>query len=351
MMNIDFTKDYTAYSAEQLTQEPSFKAWALESDAAAYNFWEDWLMAHPEREQEAERARDILLADEEPLPASAAADEDAQWEAIARRSGLSHTLASQTPVRQLTPKTRWSWNMAAQVAAVVLLAIGIGTWLVRDVQQHTAQPELVYQTVVVPKGQQRQLTLSDGTRISLHAGAELSFPEHFGSDKREIFLKGQGFFQVAKDPSRPFSVVSQQVRTTALGTSFDVKASGGAIVVSLVEGKVAVTAPGVRTELIPGQQAAYDTTRRQLQKSALDEQTMAWRKGVLIFQEDTYADMIQKLEQWYGVRIMPAEQLPADRRFNARFQGQSLDEVLQAICYAEQLSYERKQDVIILKRR
>lgn len=103
--------------------------------------------------------------------------------------------------------------------------------------------EVLYNTLKIPTGGFYQLELSDGTRVWLNAESELRFPVQFGSGEREVFLKGEAYFDVQKDISRRFVVHLKESNVTVLGTSFNIKAYGDEdyIYTTLVEGKVCFT--------------------------------------------------------------------------------------------------------------
>ena len=127
----------------------------------------------------------------------------------------------------------------------MIFAIAFGafsSWFFTDLPiPENKAPLIVFEEHTTVPGVKSHLTLSDGSQVILNSGSELKYLKNFEKDKRAIFLKGEVFFSVTKDASRPFIVHTLETTTTALGTSFNVRAyKGESIDVSLLTGKVAV---------------------------------------------------------------------------------------------------------------
>ena len=119
---------------------------------------------------------------------------------------------------------------------------------------------LVYNTITVPRGGEYQLTLSDGTRVWLNAETELKYPVAFVGEGREVMLKGEAYFEVAKNVSRPFVVKTEQLDIKVLGTSFNMKSYPSETQqVTLVQGKVEVRVGNYSRKLQPGEQLNYSS--------------------------------------------------------------------------------------------
>src|SRR5690606_12857021 len=132
----------------------------------------------------------------------------------------------------------------------------------------------------------------------------------FAKDKRELTLQGEGFFQVTKDPARPFTVHTGNIATTALGTSFNVRhhKSDSISEISLVTGKVRLGIQGKEgmktADLLPGERATYQSAIDFIQLDHFDvQEVLAWKDGVLYFKEANLNQVVQRLEDWYGVSI------------------------------------------------
>ena len=125
-------------------------------------------------------------------------------------------------------------------------------------------PALVYNTIDIPIGGEYQLVLADGTKVWLNADSKLRFPVSFTAERREVYLEGEAYFEVAKDSAREFWVHAGAMDVKVLGTSFNVKAYERleTVATTLVEGSVEVACAGKSFQIVPGEQFVYDKNNR-----------------------------------------------------------------------------------------
>lgn len=162
-------------------------------------------------------------------------------------------------------------------------------------------------TVTIPRGRQYQITLSDGTQVFLNAESELTYPVKFSGAERAVTLKGEAYFEVAKNPKMPFKVnVDGRQQVEVLGTHFDVKAyaDDDAVSTTLLEGSVKVSAPDKSAVLKPGQIAINQPDKKLLIKTAELDEVMAWKNGVFIFNNENIISMMQQISRWYNVDVV-----------------------------------------------
>ncbi len=168
---------------------------------------------------------------------------------------------------------------------------------------------VLYNTLKVPTGGFYQLELSDGTRVWLNAESELRFPVQFGTGEREVYLKGEAYFDVRKDVSRRFIVHLKESNVTVLGTSFNIKAYGDEdyIYTTLVEGKVRFTSEKEHEEvtLRPGMQSVLNLKSGKTELKEVEvEQFTAWRQGRFVFPSTTLGDLMCQLKRWYDIDVV-----------------------------------------------
>lgn len=164
-------------------------------------------------------------------------------------------------------------------------------------------------TVTTPRGGQYQIVLPDGTRVWLNAASTLSFPTAFaGLKNRVVELKGEAYFEVAKDKSKPFIVKTTQQQVEVLGTHFNINAYADEenTRTTLLEGSVKVAAMGVLSQsavLKPNQQAILaDNT---LTVAAVDpEMAIDWKTGNFSFNKESLPAIMRKISRWYDVEIV-----------------------------------------------
>lgn len=168
---------------------------------------------------------------------------------------------------------------------------------------------VLYNTLKVPTGGFYQLELSDGTRVWLNAESELRFPVQFGTGEREVYLKGEAYFDVRKDVARRFIVHLKESNVTVLGTSFNIKAYGDEdyIYTTLVEGKVRFTSEKEHEEvtLRPGMQSVLNLKSGKTELKEVEvEQFTAWRQGRFVFPSTTLGDLMCQLKRWYDIDVV-----------------------------------------------
>jgi transmembrane sensor len=176
--------------------------------------------------------------------------------------------------------------------------------------------ELQYNTLINPKGSKViNMALADGSRVWLNAGSSITYPVAFVGNERKVELKGEGYFEVAKDASKKFAVEANGATTEVLGTHFNIMAyeNESKVKVTLLEGVVEVygLAYKGKTLLRPGQQAALTETYPgiELTRPGL-EQVMAWKEGVFTFNDLSFEEVMRKIERWYDVSVVYTNEVP-----------------------------------------
>ena len=169
------------------------------------------------------------------------------------------------------------------------------------------EDSLVFNTLIVPKGGEYSLELPDGTVVWVNSESSLRFPEKFTSNRREVFLEGEAYFEVARDISRPFVVETVQAKVSVLGTSFDVcaYAEEGKTWTTLEEGVVEVESmdKGEKVRMVPGEQVCL-TGGKGMEKYKVETALFtAWRSGRLVFKDMRLEDLMRNLARWYDVKV------------------------------------------------
>ncbi|MDR1414876.1 MAG: DUF4974 domain-containing protein [Odoribacteraceae bacterium] len=178
----------------------------------------------------------------------------------------------------------------------------------RDAPRGRRGDEAAFHTLVIPRKGEYFLVLSDGSQVWLNADSELRYPSSFG-ERREVFLSGEAYFNVARDSSRPFIVESPGNRVEALGTRFNVSAyrDEDRVVTTLEEGSVRVIGGGETMVLAPGTRAV--ATREGLEVSVADASIdIAWIHRTFEFVEMPLGDITRQLQRWYDVEFVYREE-------------------------------------------
>jgi len=159
-------------------------------------------------------------------------------------------------------------------------------------------------TLIIPRGGEYNLVLSDGTRIFLNSVSKLQYPVVFDKQKREVSLEGEAYFEVERDEKRPFFVNINGMKVEVLGTSFNIKAyaDDDEIFTTLVEGSVKVNSAQSNEEwiLAPNQQAVMGKNTSKVEVREVDaQQFIGWKNGVYYFTNEPVEEIMKTLSRWY----------------------------------------------------
>jgi ferric-dicitrate binding protein FerR (iron transport regulator) len=159
-----------------------------------------------------------------------------------------------------------------------------------------------FNTLNVPQGYQYKVVLPDGTAVWLNCESSLTYPLAFGTE-RKVQLTGEAYFEVTKDASKPFVVISETQSVTVLGTHFNVNSYGDAAdQTTLLEGKVKVDKGLFTATLLPGEQAIAEKSGIKVQSVDAEEQ-VAWTRGLFLFRNASIETIAGQIRRWYGVEI------------------------------------------------
>lgn len=165
------------------------------------------------------------------------------------------------------------------------------------------KPDKVMNRLQVPRGGEFNLTLSDGTRVWLNAETELVYPVRFNGKQRVVYLKGEAYFDVAKNEEMPFLVQVEDVSVKVYGTEFNVNTYGGVETV-LVTGSVSMNQGGKEILLEPNQKGIFDKSKGEIRVENVDVLTyVAWKDGDFIFRNESLGSIMDKLSRWYGLDV------------------------------------------------
>lgn len=162
-----------------------------------------------------------------------------------------------------------------------------------------------YNRLFIPRGGEYVVTLCDGTRIRLNAESELKYPTSFTENKREVYLSGEAYFEVAKDSLHPFIVRTGRACIEVLGTAFDVCAYPGdeEMLTTLVEGKVRFVSGKQQVVLHPGQQSILNQQGKMEVRKVDTRIYTAWKDGIFAFQDERLEEIMKIVARWYDVHI------------------------------------------------
>jgi transmembrane sensor len=323
-------------------------------EAALIDYWYKMLYNH-----------DINLLDTDEL----AAVEQEMWNKIFDQ--VAHTKTAALETSRKTWRSFFKYTSAA--AIIVGISIGIYNYflaqqLIPKYQQSKAQfklNEFVNNTTTT-----KQIKLQDGSVVVLQPFSKLTYPQHFSTDKREVFLEGEAFFDIVKNPTKPFLVHSANLLTQVLGTSFTIKPNSttNQIEVSVKTGRVAVFEDDKQvtlnkeklqnngTIITPNQKVIYDATNRNFKISLVDNPEpivlntdTALGTQLFAFDDEPLSTVFIKISKFYGIDILVENENIYQCKFTGNLSDQSLYDKLSLICQTTNHGYEIKGTNILIK--
>lgn len=232
------------------------------------------------------------------------------------------------------------WWVAASVA--VLVAAAVGLYLTRIVGA-----EIQYVTTTTQRGEQTTVTLSDGSVVRLNAESSITFPEQFAaSDPRTIKLRGEAFFDVARDEKKPFVIQSGDLITTVLGTSFNIRAypEDETIAVTVATGKVKIEFAdrqhqnGGAAFLASGEQGLYDQSKITKTSVTL-EKYLAWKDGTILLEGTSLQEATDILGRWYDVDFVFENPDMKTCTIDGKFRNDELKNILENLRFLLGIEY------------
>jgi len=233
---------------------------------------------------------------------------------------------------QLTLSNGNQINLSDQHQGIIIdehLAYEDGTPLLRQ-ETMEENATLILST---PRGGQYQATLSDGTKVWLNAESKLVYPHRFAKDMRHVELEGEAYFEVAHQDGVPFVINTSKEKVEVLGTHFNVNSykTDQSSTVALLEGKVRVTwRDKVSKILLPGQQSVVSDGNMDVQTVNVEE-SVAWKNGEFMFNNETLESIMLKLSRWYDLDISVAPALREVRIWGSVSRYENFNQVLKLI--------------------
>lgn len=170
-----------------------------------------------------------------------------------------------------------------------------------------ADGELIYNTIDIPRGGEFRLVLSDGTKVWLNSDSQLKYPVRFNGDMREVYLKGEAYFEVAHNARKTFIVSTSKGDIRVLGTSFNVRdyTDENKVVTTLEAGQVRYISPGRgEIDLIPGYMLEDRAGSSLIPRKVNTEEYTGWKDGKYIFDDVSVEEIMTTLARWYDVTVI-----------------------------------------------
>lgn len=244
-----------------------------------------------------------------------------------------------SPTRSSFPLPGWFRFAAIWLLPVLLLASSLYLYKkTKEIENTVSALSFIEQ--YIPEGKREQIRLPDGSKVWLNSGTLLVYPSAFVGKKRQVYLAGEGYFEIRKNPDSPFTVNTKFLSVKVLGTKFNLSAYPEAdqTTTTLEEGKVEVRlASGFKPEqsfrLGPNEQLVVQTANGKATKQKVVAPYYSeWKEGGLLFNNCSFHDIIKTLERVYNIRIHLLSSTFYSDRLTIHFnKGESLERVLMLI--------------------
>lgn len=233
--------------------------------------------------------------------------------------------------------------------------------LVGDVQLMSENKTLRYQqrsgggslwnSLEVPAKKDYKILLADGTVVTLNSSSSLRFPFSFTGNTREVEVKGEAYFEVAKNADKPFIVHTPNGDIRVLGTSFNVNTyEPGKTTTSLVEGSIKAVAGGKEVLLKPNQEASWKTGEAIVVQGFEKTRALSWMDGVYFFEGADMKVIADVIDRWYDVKIVYDKAAIAQYKFDVRLdKARPLEEFLAVLKIAKGVNYKFEGNILHLQ--
>ncbi|MBE5320980.1 FecR family protein [Pedobacter sp. MR2016-19] len=243
------------------------------------------------------------------------------------------------------------YNIWLKIAAVVAIVIAGALVYNREAIFFNKTDRLELTQALTKAAEVKTIVLADGSTVKMNSGSSLKYPEHFTAGTRDIYLSGEAFFNVKKDPEHPFIVHTEQLAVKVLGTAFDVKAypNDTFTETTLIRGKVSISLknnikqtfilkPNDKFTLSDGKGSI---SRLTLFSGAGADKVIetAWLNHELIFKNNRFYEVAKLFERWYGIKISFKEQELKEIQFTGHFEKESLTEALNVLKLIDNFNY------------
>jgi transmembrane sensor len=363
-------KDYLNYEPEDFALDDYFIRWVSCTELKTETFWQDWLETYPFKRQDVETARQlVLLGQQLPSPEINESEIKAMKESVFNRIDVIE--------RQFLVRKSVFWKRYLPVAASIAAAVMVLGWAW---SKKRSEPKTVYVSHVKEAAEKydlvevenrskeaRLINLPDGSSVILKKGSKLAYPNYFKKEIREIYLTGEAFFEISKDPRRPFYVYANEIVTKVLGTSFTIKAypEDREIMVSVKTGKVSVYKSATSeaeqqltsTELggivlVPNQSVVFEKENASLVKKVLEIPVEAIATEIhqmsFEYDETPVDEIFRQLAEAYKITIVYDKSVIGKCPVTASLTDEPLYEKLSLVCRAVRAHYEIMNGEIII---
>lgn len=240
-----------------------------------------------------------------------------------------------------------------KIAIAVMFTLLLGYFY----QEHKAGLDsMAMSTVSVPEGQRTNITLPDGTNVWLNARTTMQYPVSFNRRERFVILKGEAYFDVKRNESKPFVVRTDAYNIEVLGTKFNVNAYPGTerFETTLMHGsvKVSLKTDSLQTVILKPEHKLSLEKGRLVMTKVEDYNPYRWKEGLICFSDESFPNIMKDFEKYYGVKIVIENKSVLQSSFTGKFrQSDGIDYALRILQKNINFQYEKdnEEQIIYIK--
>jgi len=254
--------------------------------------------------------------------------------------------------KDLNINEKWlKWTRMAASYLLLLLSSYFLFELANSNEHHKPQEQKASYERSTPAGEKMKIQLPDQTIVMLNSRSTVRFDADFSRTHRVVELQGEAFFEIKPNKALPFVVKTGEVYTTAVGTAFNARSKEGKINISLTEGKVNVSHDQDELTLIPGQAAIFDPLKgSDLELGTFDPLVVtAWKEGKIFFKSKVLGDILQDLEDWYGVAFHIDEEVDLRRKITGIIDNNDLEDIMTGLSFSLDLEYNINGNLVTVQ--
>jgi len=303
---------------------------------------EQWLLASPENQKYYNDLRKIWEKSAQLHANTVVVDVDNAWKKVAQRIGKDQVATKPVIIRL------FKQNPFARIAAVLIVLIAVTGVIYFTSGNGNNNEQIVFaQNEIVVE------TLNDGSVVSLNQNSELTYPKLFNENERRVKLKGEAFFEIKPDQLHPFVVeLNHQASVTVLGTSFNIRENETTTEVFVKTGKVEFASKKSKVILTAGEKATLNQLTGEIEKNAsetLNFNEIYWLDKKLNFQEMKLSGVVQILSAIFDKSIVLENEDTGNCLITTRFEGESLEHILNVIASSFDMEVVINKNGYILK--
>jgi ferric-dicitrate binding protein FerR (iron transport regulator) len=286
------------------------------------------------------------------------------WQEVSEEAGITPVIKSEEKDRSSERESenttisiliRHRYKRVMRYAALLLVIIALPlVW--KTIQTSFRSPGVgELQEISVNNGERKNVLLLDGTKVTLDSGTQFRYPSKFKENNREVFLNGEGYFEVHSDYKKPFIIHANHAVIRVIGTKFNVRAWRDIqkVKVAVIEGKVSLNSEkgndNAEVIISKGHMSVLSLKGKPSTPLLVDvNKELGWINREIEFEDVSLLEVLTQLERWYNVTFVPPDNLASFDSLNINIENNPLEDILELIAAITRLNYRQDGNTVFL---